>query len=103
MTPGIWVQKITTRQPTDDMIEVAIVSMEQALAADGEAIPDGSAAFEREPLGEAEARFKARTRRPTRRPSRAAPAAPRPVTARRRSVGGQLPVPVETERPAPGA
>ena len=30
--PGIWVQMITTKQPTDDMIEVAIVSMEEALA-----------------------------------------------------------------------
>ena len=29
--PGIWVQAITTKQPTDDMIEVAIVSMEEAL------------------------------------------------------------------------
>ena len=37
-----FVQKITTRQPTDDMIEVAIVSMEQALEADGEAVPAGS-------------------------------------------------------------
>ena len=33
---------ITTKQPTDDMIEVAIVSMEQALVADGEAVPAGS-------------------------------------------------------------
>jgi hypothetical protein len=32
------------------MIEVAIVSMEQALEADGEAIPEGSAALERSPL-----------------------------------------------------
>jgi uncharacterized protein YqhQ len=48
--PGIWVQKITTKQPTDDMIEVAIVSMEQALVADGEPLPDGSGAIEREPL-----------------------------------------------------
>ena len=39
--PGILVQKITTKQPTDDMIEVAIVSMEQALVADGEHVPDG--------------------------------------------------------------
>ena len=39
MYPGILVQKITTKQPTDDMIEVAIVSMEQALEADGEPIP----------------------------------------------------------------
>ena len=40
--PGLLVQKITTKQPTDDMIEVAIVSMEQALVADGESIPAGS-------------------------------------------------------------
>jgi hypothetical protein len=50
MWPGILVQMITTRQPTDDMIEVAIVSMEQALEADGEAIPAGSAPLERAPL-----------------------------------------------------
>ncbi len=31
-SPGIWVQMITTKQPTDDMIEVAIVSLERALA-----------------------------------------------------------------------
>ena len=43
MYPGILVQMITTKQPTDDMIEVAIVSMEQALEADGEAVPAGSA------------------------------------------------------------
>ena len=40
---------ITTKQPTDDMIEVAIVSMEQALEADGEAVPAGSGAFETRP------------------------------------------------------
>jgi uncharacterized protein YqhQ len=48
--PGIWVQMITTKQPTDDMIEVAIVSMEQALLADGERVPDGSAQLPRQPL-----------------------------------------------------
>jgi uncharacterized protein YqhQ len=48
--PGIWVQMITTKQPSDDQIEVAIVSMEQALLADHEAIPAGSADFPREPL-----------------------------------------------------
>jgi uncharacterized protein YqhQ len=48
--PGIWVQMITTKQPTDDQIEVAIVSMEQALLADGELVPAGSADFPREPL-----------------------------------------------------
>jgi uncharacterized protein YqhQ len=39
MWPGILVQMITTKQPTDDMIEVAIVAMEETLRADGEAIP----------------------------------------------------------------
>jgi uncharacterized protein YqhQ len=57
MYPGILIQMITTKQPTDDMIEVAIVSMEQAILADGEALPSGSADFDREPLavGAAEA------------------------------------------------
>ena len=48
--PGLLVQMITTKQPTDDMIEVAIVSMEQALEADGEQVPAGSGDFPREPL-----------------------------------------------------
>ncbi len=48
--PGIWVQKITTKQPTDEMIEVAIVSMEQAMAADGEPLPPGSGGIVRSPL-----------------------------------------------------
>jgi uncharacterized protein YqhQ len=48
--PGLLVQTITTKLPTDDMIEVAIVSMEQALEADGEAVPAGSGDFEREPM-----------------------------------------------------
>ena len=48
--PGLLVQMITTKQPTDDMIEVAIVSMEEALTADGEAVPDGSTPFERDPM-----------------------------------------------------
>jgi len=42
MWPGILVQMITTKQPTDDMIEVAIVSMEEALKADGEPLPSES-------------------------------------------------------------
>jgi len=49
-SPGIWVQAITTRQPTDDMIEVAIVSLERALLADGEEIPAGSAVMACRPL-----------------------------------------------------
>ncbi|MEP6638734.1 MAG: DUF1385 domain-containing protein, partial [Chloroflexota bacterium] len=48
--PGLLVQKITTKQPDDDMIEVAIVSMEQALEADGEPIPAGSGDYERRPM-----------------------------------------------------
>jgi uncharacterized protein YqhQ len=48
--PGIWVQMITTKRPTDDMIEVAIVSMEQALLADGEPLPSGSGLIRRAPL-----------------------------------------------------
>jgi len=50
MTPGILVQMITTKRPSDDQIEVAIVSMEQALEADGEEIPVGSELPERERL-----------------------------------------------------
>jgi len=84
MWPGILVQKITTRQPTDDMIEVAIVSMEQALLADGETVPDGSAEFEREPLAEAEARFKTEL-------------------AEERATEGQAVAPApDAERPVPG-
>ena len=50
MAPGILVQMITTKRPTDDQIEVAIVSMEQALEADGESVPSGSELPERERL-----------------------------------------------------
>src|SRR3954453_13704164 len=50
MYPGILVQMLTTKPPTDDMIEVAIVSMEEALTADGEAVPTGSSVVERDPL-----------------------------------------------------
>lgn len=48
--PGLLVQMITTKQPTDDMIEVAIVSMEHALLADGETVPAGSGEFEAQAL-----------------------------------------------------
>jgi hypothetical protein len=41
---------LTTRQPTEDMIAVAIVSMEQALLADGEPLPEGGLDLERYPL-----------------------------------------------------
>src|SRR5687768_16748214 len=50
MYPGILVQMITTKRPTDDMIEVAITSMEEALVADGNEIPSGSTDFDRSPM-----------------------------------------------------
>jgi uncharacterized protein YqhQ len=50
MYPGILVQMITTKRPTDDMIEVAICSMQEALVADGNAVPAGSSDFERAPM-----------------------------------------------------
>jgi uncharacterized protein YqhQ len=50
MWPGILVQMITTKEPSDDQIEVAIVSMEQALTADGEPIPPQSELPERDRL-----------------------------------------------------
>ena len=50
MWPGILVQRITTKQPTDDMIEVAIVSLEEALLADGEPVPDGGLELARDAM-----------------------------------------------------
>jgi hypothetical protein len=50
MWPGILVQKITTKQPTDDMIEVAIVSLEEAMKADGVALPEGGMDYTRSPM-----------------------------------------------------
>jgi uncharacterized protein YqhQ len=50
MYPGILVQMITTKQPSTDMIEVAIVSMEEALKADGETLPLGSGTMPRDVL-----------------------------------------------------
>jgi uncharacterized protein YqhQ len=50
MWPGILVQMITTKQPTDDMIEVAIVAIEETLRADGEAIPEGGLGLARDPM-----------------------------------------------------
>jgi uncharacterized protein YqhQ len=48
--PGIWLQAITTKQPDDGMIEVAIASMQEALAANNEEAPDGSLQPERRPI-----------------------------------------------------
>jgi uncharacterized protein YqhQ len=51
--PGIWLQSITTKQPDDSMIEVAIASMQEALAANGETAPSGSLEPERVPMPDA--------------------------------------------------
>lgn len=48
--PGIWLQGITTKQPDDSMIEIAIASMQEALAANNEAAPAGSFDPPRRPI-----------------------------------------------------
>ncbi|MFO1539389.1 MAG: DUF1385 domain-containing protein [Chloroflexota bacterium] len=53
--PGIWLQAITTKQPDDGMIEIAIAAMQEALAANGETAPDGSLDPEREPMPDVQA------------------------------------------------
>jgi uncharacterized protein YqhQ len=35
MTPGLWLQKITTKPPTEDQIEIAIASFNEVLKAEG--------------------------------------------------------------------
>jgi uncharacterized protein YqhQ len=88
MWPGILVQMITTKRPTDEMIEVAIVSMEEALTADGEAHPEGSEELSRDRLAAKE-------------PEAAAPRAAAtaiPATAEADAIG-----PVTIDPPTPGA
>jgi uncharacterized protein YqhQ len=53
--PGIWLQAITTKQPDDSMIEIAIASMQEALAANGEEAPNGSLEPVREPVPDVKA------------------------------------------------
>ncbi|MDQ3938466.1 MAG: DUF1385 domain-containing protein [Chloroflexota bacterium] len=48
--PGIWLQAITTRQPDDSMVEVAIAAMREALPANGEEAPAGSLDPARRPI-----------------------------------------------------
>jgi uncharacterized protein YqhQ len=48
--PGIWLQLITTKQPDDDMIEVAVASMREALTLSGDEAPAGSLDPERRPM-----------------------------------------------------
>ena len=54
---------ITTKRPTDDMIEVAIASMEEALVADGNAVPAGSTLLRARADGAGEADRRARAAR----------------------------------------
>ena len=51
--PGIWLQSITTKEPDDSMIEIAISSMHEALAANGDTAPAGSWDPVREPIPDA--------------------------------------------------
>ena len=44
IAPGLALQKLTTRKPDDDQIEVAIDAMQAALVADGEAVGEESVA-----------------------------------------------------------
>jgi uncharacterized protein YqhQ len=48
--PGIWLQLITTKEPDDDMIEVAVASMREALTISGDEAPEGSLDPERRPM-----------------------------------------------------
>ena len=90
MWPGILVQKITTKQPTDDMIEIAIVAMEEAIRADGDRrSPRAASSSTRDPMpkpgetaaGVRAAQEQATPRSPRRRP-RARPPCPPPSTRR---------------------
>ena len=71
MFPGILVQMITTKRPTDDMIEVAITSMEEALLADGERDPGGLHGLR----PRADGATRCRRQRPS-RPTRSEPRSP---------------------------
>lgn len=64
--PGIWLQAITTRQPDDSMIEVAIASMREALAANGEEAPGGSLDPPRRPIPAAAGATEAASDQPVR-------------------------------------
>jgi uncharacterized protein YqhQ len=38
MTPGLWLQRLTTRPPTDDQIEIALRALQGALKLEGQQI-----------------------------------------------------------------
>jgi uncharacterized protein YqhQ len=98
MWPGILVQMITTKEPTDDMIEIAIVAMEEALRADGEAVPAGSEELERDPMplpGETAADVRAAA-------AAADDLAASAPAARGPAVEGEAIAPVSIDPPLPG-
>jgi uncharacterized protein YqhQ len=37
--PGLWLQRLTTREPSDDQVTVAIMALQEVLAADGIGVP----------------------------------------------------------------
>jgi uncharacterized protein YqhQ len=49
VAPGLWLQSLTTRQPDDKMVEVAVAALKEVLMADG-IIPAEKAAVPPEPL-----------------------------------------------------
>ncbi len=53
--PGIWLQAITTKQPDDSMIEVAVASMQESLRANGDEAPAGSLDPTTEPMPDVKA------------------------------------------------
>jgi uncharacterized protein YqhQ len=46
LAPGLWLQRLTTRQPTLDQIEVSIQALQDVLAREGQAAPSASARVE---------------------------------------------------------
>jgi uncharacterized protein YqhQ len=99
MWPGILVQKITTKQPTDDMIEVAIVAIEETLRADGEPVPAGGLELARDPMplpGETAAGVRAAAT------EGGGELAPVSATVRTPAAEGEAVAPVSIDPPLPG-
>ncbi len=101
MWPGILVQMITTKQPTDDMIEIAIVAMEEAIRADGSEVPAGSLELPRFPMprpGETAAGVRAAEAAMTDESA----AAPSTATAARPAADADAIATVSADPPLPG-
>ena len=46
LAPGLWLQRLTTREPTLDQIEVSIRALKEVLELEGPLTPDGDVAVE---------------------------------------------------------